>query len=456
MRKIVMTGMALSLILAARTCKQDREGVDLTGKRQYSAPVIEISPLAQGGGQWKIVAPNVVPEAVHDAVMVIVTAPGAERVQILSRPEGVEEYHLELQTLATPVDRESGRFLTRLILTPDFAGQMWAEAVYPGGARKRTETIMLAVDVAGAGTPAPPDVVGGSVGTDESARSDRLTGWGIRKTRLIAGNPDIRITVNAPAFQLTLWQNGKEVRAYYIGIGQRKFPLPIGERGATAIIFNPHWAPASGAWVSHGNNVSSGERSRSNDPPPSIGPSLGPLLGRIKISLGAGYMIRETARADDIGRAVSHGSILMLRADLLDLAEKIVAARDPSLEKSGCSRLGDRQERFAATLDPPVLVDINYDLQVVENSMLHVYPDAYERGAFALDSLRAELQSAGVAARALGDDSLRRILDQVGADTQFVIKVSDVRSGSLRRGRKLPLIDNPVGRGKEIAAGLRR
>jgi hypothetical protein len=53
--------------------------------------------------------------------MVAVTAPGAERVEILGRPEGVEEDYLELQTLAPPVDRKNGSFLTRLNLTHDFA-----------------------------------------------------------------------------------------------------------------------------------------------------------------------------------------------------------------------------------------------------------------------------------------------------------------------------------------------
>jgi hypothetical protein len=214
MRKIVTTGMALSLIFAVRACGQVREGSDFAGKRQDSAPVIEIASLEQGGGQWKIAAPDAIP----NVVMVTVTAPGAESVQILGRPEGVEDDYLELRTLTTPVDRASGRFVTRLTLTPDFAGQVWAEAIYNGAAKKRTETILLTADTAGVGTPAQSDAVGGSVGTDESARSDKLTGGRIRRTRLIAGEPDIRITVNAPAFRLTLWQNGKEVSAYYVAL----------------------------------------------------------------------------------------------------------------------------------------------------------------------------------------------------------------------------------------------
>ena len=427
MKKIVTTGMALSLAIVAHTCKRIREGAEAPSKRLNLAPVIEIAPLGEGRGQWKIAA--------ADAVIVTVTAPGAERIQILGRPECVEEQYLELRTLADPVDRASGRFVTRLNLARDFAGDVWAEASYSEGAKRRTGTIALTAQAVYAGIVARPDAVGGSVGTDESARSDKLTGGRIRKTRIIAGEPDIRITVNAPAFLLTLWQNGKEVSAYHIGIGHKNFPLPIGEREATAIIFNPHWAPSDGVWALY-------ER-KPNDPRPP--------LSRIKIPLGSGYMIHEATKADDIGRAVSQGGILMLKADLLDLVEKIITARNPLATKSRIAKLGDSNERLAAPLDPPLLVDINYDLQVVEGGALHLYPDVYERGAFALDSLRAELQSAGVASPMLEDQALRRILNNVSADTQFVVDVADIGKGRSWRGSKLPLIDKPIGKSVDVA-----
>ncbi|MBO0725482.1 MAG: L,D-transpeptidase [Blastocatellia bacterium] len=424
MRTIVMTSMALSLIFAGRGCRQVREGFDIASRRPESPPVIEIAPLEQSGAQWKIASPN--------AVTATVMAPGAERVHILGRPEGMEGDYLELRTLTAAADQARGRFVTELNLTPDFAGQVWAEAIYRDGSKKRTETIMLTIDTADAGTPAELDAVGGSVGTDESARSDKLTGGKIRRTKLIAGEPDVRITINAPAFELTLWQNGKEVSAYHIGIGHKDFPLPVGEREATAIIFNPNWIPAGSAWSPRGNSMSPGGNVRPDDPRG--------RLSKIKIPLGAGCMIREAANADEIGHAVSHGCILMLGADLLDLVEKLVAARNLSVAKSRIARLRYGQERLVATLDPPVLVDVNYDLQVVEDRALRLYPDVYDRGAFALDSLRAELQSAGVATSRLGDQSLRRMLDQVSVGAQFVINVADIKKGRLRRGRKLPLV----------------
>jgi hypothetical protein len=47
------------------------------------------------------------------------------------------------------------------------------------------------------------------VKTDESARSDKLTGGRIEQAPFVEGDPRIWITINAPAFRLTLWQAGK-------------------------------------------------------------------------------------------------------------------------------------------------------------------------------------------------------------------------------------------------------
>ncbi len=433
MKKIVTTGMALSLVFVAHTCKQFREGAGSRSKRQETAPLIEISPLEQGRGPWKI--------ASVEAITVTVTAPGADRVRIQCRPETpkmAQEEYLEFQSPVPPVDSEKGRFEMRLNLAPDFTGDVWAEATYPDGARKRTETIALTTETANAGIVARNDATGGSVGTDESARSDKLAGGRIRRTRLIAGEPDIRITVNAPAFRLTLWQNGREVRSYPISIGHRDFPLPVGERQAAAIIFNPQWIPPDSAWAPRGKGVAPFERIDPDDPRPP--------LSRIKIPLGAGYLIHEATKSDDIGRAVARGCIMMLEVDLLDLVENILKARDLSFRKSRIAQMSVGHERLASPLDPPLLVDINYDLQVVEGGALHIYPDVYGRGAFALDSLRAELQSAGVAPTMLDDQDLRRILNDISVDTQFVIKVAEIRRERWSSGRKLPLVDRPNGK----------
>ena len=42
----------------------------------------------------------------------------------------------------------------------------------------------------------------------DSARSDKRTGGKIEKTAITEGDENIKITINVPAFQMPLWQNG--------------------------------------------------------------------------------------------------------------------------------------------------------------------------------------------------------------------------------------------------------
>src|ERR1044072_1938395 len=83
----------------------------------------------------------------------------------------------------------------------------------------------------------------------ESERSDKLTGGKIEKGEFEAGQPDIKLTLNVPSFRLTLWQNGREVRSWNIGVGMKDYPIYIGEREAHEVIWNPSWIPPSSDWV---------------------------------------------------------------------------------------------------------------------------------------------------------------------------------------------------------------
>src|SRR6185295_16988635 len=67
-------------------------------------------------------------------------------------------------------------------------------------------------------TPSPaPSPQPVAVDRNESERSDTLTGGNIEVAEFAADQPDIRLTLNLPSFRLTLWQNGKEVKSYYVG-----------------------------------------------------------------------------------------------------------------------------------------------------------------------------------------------------------------------------------------------
>ncbi|MEP7343110.1 MAG: L,D-transpeptidase, partial [Acidobacteriota bacterium] len=214
------TACVLLFVTLANSCGRTDYSSASQINQQPVQPVIEIAPLERGHGQWQVASTS--------AVTVTVTAPGANLVLILSRPEGVaegvEEEQLELKRMATPTNAKSGKFVTPLELPSDFAGEVWAEAVYADGAKKQTEAVALTAATPGSNSNASPQSAGGSIGTDESARSDKLTGGRVKRASFQAGQSDIRLTINLPAFMLTLWQNGAEVGVYRIGIGRKSFP----------------------------------------------------------------------------------------------------------------------------------------------------------------------------------------------------------------------------------------
>ena len=214
--------------------------------------------------------------------------------------------------------------------------------------------------------------------------------------------PDIRITLNIPSFRLTLWQNGKEVKSYYIGVGMKEHPLFIGDREATEIIWNPEWIPPDSDWVSEIKSVQPGEIIKASDP-------RNPL-GKMKIPLGGRYLIHQAAKASDVGNLVSHGCVRMPRTNLYDLAEKIIAARGAKVSRKRIEAAKRSSKTLVVRLKEPVPVDINYDTLVIEDGVLHIYPDVYNRGTNRPARLRAELQASNVDATNLSEAAIKQML----------------------------------------------
>jgi L,D-transpeptidase-like protein len=275
-------------------------------------------------------------------------------------------------------------------------------------------------------SPTPPDL-------NESERSDKLTGGQIQSADLEPNQPDIRITLNLPSFRLTLWQNGKEVKSYFVGVGMKEHPLYVGERETTELIWNPAWIPPQSDWVLEMKSVSPGEVIKASDP-------RNPL-GKMKIPLGDRYLIHQAASPTDLGNLVSHGCVRVLRSDLYDLAEKIIAARNAPVSPKRIEAAKRSLRMLVVRLEEPVPVDINYDTLVVEERVLHIYPDVYGRGTNRAARLRAELETSNVDVSKLDEKTMKRMLSKVTRHTQFVVDASSIEQGTaLEDGQVLPLI----------------
>ena len=422
--------VVVGLTTACETASQN------TGNQAVKTLVLEATPIRDGEGSWKI--------ATADTVTLSLSAPGAQSVRILYRPIVETDRHVLLKTIKSPADKQSGKFSVPLKLVQDFAGDVWAEAVFPDGNKRTTEPIELAAQtslVAKTEADAPDQAAANknvSSRNGESAHSDKFTGGKIERAALQPGQPNINITVNVPAFRLTLWQNGKEVRTYEIGVGMKKFPIVIGQRRVTQVIWNPEWVPPDSEWVTEGHaDVEPGEKVPAGDP-------RNPL-GKIKIPLGDGFLIHQAAKQSDLGHLVSHGCIRMLKEDIADLANHIVTARGLNIRPEQINRAMTSTERLVANLNPPVVVDVDYDTVVVEGAALHIYPDVYERGTNTPDNLRAELQAVAVDVTRLDDQSIKQLFGRVNANEEFKVNVSDIKSGNaLTAGMNQPLTTQSV------------
>jgi hypothetical protein len=267
----------------------------------------------------------------------------------------------------------------------------------------------------------------------ESARSDKLTGGRIEKTALESGNPNIKITLNVPAFQMTLWQDGKEVKSYSVGVGMLDFPIVIGMRQASSIEWNPVWIPPSSDWIEKSSTVKAGEIVLPTDP-------RNPL-GKLKIPLGYGYLLHQAKGPGDMGSLVSHGCVRVMQADLYDLAEKIVGARSLDVTAAQIAGAKRNKKTLIAPLEPTVPVEITYDTIVVEGGRLYIYPDVYNRKLNSVDNVRKELKSSGVDDGRLTDAAIKRMIASATGRQKFVVETASIESGlGITNGRAVSVV----------------
>ena len=256
----------------------------------------------------------------------------------------------------------------------------------------------------------------------ESARSDKLTGGRIEETMLEAGNPDLKITINVPAFQMTLWQDGKEVKSYPIGVGMLEFPIMIGIRQASSIEWNPVWIPPSSDWIEKSSTVKPGEIILPTDP-------RNPL-GKVKIPLGYGYLLHQAKGPGDMGSLVSHGCVRVMQADLYDLTEKIVAARALDIPATKIAAAKRNKKTLIAQLEPVLPVEITYDTIVVENGRLNIYPDVYNHKTNTIENVRKELKTSGVNDDRLRDAAIKKMIAAATGKQKFVVGTGQIENGN--------------------------
>ncbi|HUR97681.1 MAG TPA: L,D-transpeptidase family protein, partial [Pyrinomonadaceae bacterium] len=216
----------------------------------------------------------------------------------------------------------------------------------------------------------------------------------------------------------------------------------------SSIEWNPVWIPPSSDWIEKSSTVKAGEIVLPTDP-------RNPL-GKLKIPLGYGYLLHQAKGPGDMGSLVSHGCVRVLQADLYDLAEKIVAARELDVTAAEISAAKRNKKTLIAQLEPNVPVEITYDTIVVEGGRLNIYPDVYDRKLNTVENVRKELQTSGVEDNRLKDAAIKRMIASATGRQKFVVEVSAIESGlAMTKGRAVSVVATPAARAPRPRARVR-
>jgi len=213
---------------------------------------------------------------------------------------------------------------------------------------------------------------------------------------------DTRVVVNAPAYRMDVFQEGKLVKSYKIGIGYPEFPLPSGVRKANAIIFNPTWTPPDEPWVK--GNLAPGKTV-------AAGSAQNPL-GPIKIPIGSPSLIHGGKSAARLGGFASHGCVGLTNPQVQDFAVELAKISGLSLTAADVKNYEKQKtETKNVKLEKSIPVELRYETIVVENGKLKIYRDVYERGTNTEENLRRVLDSYGVSLDSLPAPQREKILE---------------------------------------------
>jgi L,D-transpeptidase ErfK/SrfK len=272
-----------------------------------------------------------------------------------------------------------------------------------------------------------------------------------------AGTPnavptDSRIVVNAPAYRMDVFDGGRLIKSYKIGIGYPQFPLPTGLRKARVIIFNPTWTPPDEPWVAKMKDISAGEKV-------AAGSKLNPL-GPIKIPIGGPSLIHGGKSPAKLGTFASHGCVGLTTPQVQDFAKLLAQLGGAHLTDAELTDYArDKTQTKQIKLDQPVPVELRYETIVVEDGKLHIYRDVYDQETNTEENLRAVLEANGVrlddlteGERAQGFDALAQMSGKSGAGAVPPTALSKGSPSPVARPRSSSLIERKSNSGKKPTA----
>ncbi|MEP7337227.1 MAG: L,D-transpeptidase [Acidobacteriota bacterium] len=219
---------------------------------------------------------------------------------------------------------------------------------------------------------------------------------------------DTRIVVNAPSHRMDVFQDGKLIKSYKVGIGYPEFPLPTGMRRASQIIFNPTWTAPDEPWVESSKTVKVGQRVAAGD-------KMNPL-GVIKIPIGMPSLIHGGKQPAKIGTFASHGCVGLTDKQVQSFAKVLAQVGGIELtDEEIAKRAASRTETKVVKLKNTIPVELRYETMAVEDGKLHIYRDVYDRDTNVEENLESLLATYGVAMSDLTEEEQKHVTAALAA-----------------------------------------
>ena len=180
-----------------------------------------------------------------------------------------------------------------------------------------------------------------------------------------AGEAELALVLNLPAFRLDLTDGGTPVRSYTVAVGSRRYRTPTGRFSVSRVELNPWWHPPPSAWARRDTVTPPGPRNP---------------MGRAKLNFHELYFLHGTPQEQSLGSAASHGCVRMANADVLDLARRVMAVGRADVEAAEIEALVQNHRRTRGyTLQRTVPLQIVYLTAEVRDGALELHPDVYRR-----------------------------------------------------------------------------
>ena len=119
-----------------------------------------------------------------------------------------------------------------------------------------------------------------------------------------------RLEVNVAARRLYVYDGDQRVASYRVAVGSPEWPTQTGEWSIKQVVWNPEWIPPDESWA---------EQRTPKKPGAPDNP-----LGRAQLIYDPPRTIHGTNEPASIGRPVSHGSIRLANADVVQLARRLM------------------------------------------------------------------------------------------------------------------------------------